>query len=196
MIKNDRQFKYTKNRLNEFRKDLRAIQKKYSFDKSRLRLLSRGYIEHIAQLKAEIADYEKMKTLPLPRKLRANNPAEISQQLVRLRIAKGITQAQLAARMGCKQSDISRMERTDYKGYSYQLLEKVANILGVDLELIFIVLSEKSKESDYTTLTIAQKYYFWAFNKNIKAISDATDSKHGETTIIFKSKSEGGLTYA
>lgn len=192
MIKNDRQYTYTKNKLHEFQKDLKEIQQKYSFDKSKLKLLSQGYIEHIAQLKTEIANYEKIKTLPLPKKLRANTPAEISQQLVRLRVAKGLTQAQLAARMGCRQSDISRMERADYKGYSYQLLEKVANILGVDLELIFIALSEKSKESDYTA-DIAQKYYFWAFNKNIQAISDAT---RGETTMFLKSKSEGGVTYA
>jgi hypothetical protein len=60
MIKNNRQYDYTKRKLQEFEDDLRAIQKEYSGDnKNKLRLLSHGYKEHIAQLKAEIREYKK-----------------------------------------------------------------------------------------------------------------------------------------
>jgi TATA-binding protein-associated factor Taf7 len=59
MIKNDRQLKITKQRLNELKKGLEKIRKKYSSDKNKVALLSQGYVEHIAQLKAEIEEYEK-----------------------------------------------------------------------------------------------------------------------------------------
>ena len=135
MIKNNRQLEYTKKRIREFEKDLAMIRKKYSSEKNKEKLLSQGYKEHIVQMKAEIEQYEKMKEAPLPKVLHAHNPVEISRLLVRLRLARGLTQEQLAARLGCTQSDISRLEREDYVGYTFSTLEKVASILNADLEL-------------------------------------------------------------
>lgn len=138
MIKNDRQYEYAKNKLREFGRGLKAIRKKYSSDKNKVALLSQGYVEHIAQLKAEIEEYEKMKKSPLPKVLRACNPVEISRQLVRLRLARGLTQAGLAARIGCKQADISRLEREEYQGYTISQLEKIAASLDAEIELDLI----------------------------------------------------------
>ena len=138
MIKNDRQYEYTKRKLHEFEEDLKAIRKKYSSDKNKVALLSQGYVEHIAQLKAEIEEYEKIKKSPLPKVLRIHTLNEISRQLVRLRIARGLTQAQLAAQTGCKQADVSRLEREGYQGYSIGQLEKIAAGLNAKLELDLI----------------------------------------------------------
>lgn len=138
MIKNDRQYEYTKKKLHEFEQDLKAIRKKYSPDKNKVALLSQGYVEHIAQLEAEIEEYEKMKNSPLPNVLRIHNLVEISHQLVRLRIARRLTQAQLAARIGCKQADVSRLERDDYQGYTISQLKKIAASLDAEIELDLI----------------------------------------------------------
>ena len=135
MIKNDRQYEYTKKKLCEFETDLKSIHKKYSSDKNKIALLSQGYVEHIAQLKAEVKEYEEIKKSPLPKVLHAHNAFEISRMLVRLRVARGITQAQLAARIGCKQTDISRLEREDYKGYTISQLAKIAKNLNAKMEL-------------------------------------------------------------
>jgi DNA-binding XRE family transcriptional regulator len=139
MIKSDRQLKYTKNKLEEFKADLKEIQKKYSADKDKAALLCQGYKEHVAQLRKEIAEYEFMKEAPLPVFLPARTAEEISRQLVRLRLAKGLTQAQLASRMKCTQSDISRLEREDYDAYSIPLLRRAAKVLEVNLELRFVL---------------------------------------------------------
>ena len=138
MIKNDRQYEYTKKKLHEFEQDLKAIRKKYSPDKNKVALLSQGYVEHIAQLEAEIEEYENMKKSPLPNVLRIHNLVEISHQLVRLRIARRLTQAQLAARIGCKQADVSRLEREDYQGYTISQLKKIAASLDAEIELDLI----------------------------------------------------------
>ncbi len=138
MIKNDRQYEYTKKKLHEFEQDLKAIRKKYSPDKNKVALLSQGYVEHIAQLEAEIEEYEKMKNSPLPNVLRIHNLVEISHQLVRLRIARRLTQAQLATRIGCKQADVSRLEREDYQGYTISQLKKIAASLDAEIELDLI----------------------------------------------------------
>ncbi len=138
MIKNDRQYEYAKRKLCEFEEDLKAIRKKYSSNKNKVGLLSQGYVEHITQLKAEIEEYEKMKKAPLPKILRAHDLDEISHQIVRLRLARGFTQAELASRIGCKQSDISRLEREDYQGYTIGQLKKIAASLNAEIELDLI----------------------------------------------------------
>lgn len=140
MIKNDRQCNYSKKKLQELEEDLKTLRKKYSFDPNKVALLGQGYIEHIAQLNSEIEEYRKMKKEPLPQVLRIHNTDEISHQLVRLRIARKLTQAQLASRIGCKQADVSRLEQEEYQGYTINLLKKIAAGLGAKIELDLIPL--------------------------------------------------------
>ena len=138
MIKNDIQYKYSKRKKIEFLNKIEKLNKEYSKNKKKLSLLSQGYIEHVSQLKTEITEYEKMKNSPLPRILTAKNPNEISKQLVRMRISCGLTQAQLAEQLGCKQSDISRMEREDYISFSIPLLHRIAKFYNTELNVSFI----------------------------------------------------------
>ena len=147
MIKNSRQLKYAKKRLCQLKLDLAVVRKKYSLDKNKVVLLSQGYIEHIAQLKAEIKEYKRMKKTPLPQVLHARDSIEISHQLVRLRIARGLTQKELAARIGCKQADISRLEREDYGGYTISQLKKIATNLDAGIELNLILRKSTSTSS-------------------------------------------------
>ena len=137
MIKNDRQSIITKKKLAGLKEGLKRVQKKYPVKKE-YEFFSKGYILHIKQLQAEIEEYQKMKRSPLPHVLRAHNPIELSHQLVRLRLARGLTQAELAARIGCKQADISRLERDDYQGYTISQLEKIAEGLDAEIELDLI----------------------------------------------------------
>jgi len=138
MIKNKRQLKYTQRRLHKLEKGLEEIRKKYATDKKKANLLSQGYKEHIAQLKSEIAEFESMKKKPLPKMLWIHDLNEVSHQLVRLRIARKLTQAQLAARIECKQSDISRLEREDYSGHTLGQLKKIVTNLNAELGIVLI----------------------------------------------------------
>lgn len=144
MIKNNRQYEYTRRKLKEFEQDLKAIQERYASDKKKLTLLSQGYHEHIVQLKAEMAEYEKMKTAELPKVLRAKIPLEINRLLVWLRIARNLTQAELAVQIGYQQADIARLEREDYQGYTLNQLKKIANCLGARIELN-VILTERQE---------------------------------------------------
>ncbi|MCQ9207583.1 MAG: helix-turn-helix domain-containing protein, partial [Omnitrophica bacterium] len=64
--------------------------------------------------------------------------SEVSRQLVRLRIARKLTQAQLATRVGCKQADISRLEREDYSGHTLGQLKRIVTSLNAQLEIALI----------------------------------------------------------
>ena len=57
----------------------------------------------------------------------------IDKQLRKARIAAGLTQAALAAKVGCTQSAVSMMEAGRGEAMSRESLEKLATILGVAL---------------------------------------------------------------
>lgn len=137
MIRNDRQLTTTKKKLAELKMGLERSRRRYP-SKKEYEFFSKGHKLHIGQLKAEIEEYEKMKKSPLPKVLRAHAPDEISYQIVRLRLARGLTQAQLAARIGCKQADVSRLERENYQGYTIGQLKKIAAGLNAEIELDLI----------------------------------------------------------
>lgn len=59
---------------------------------------------------------------------------EIARQLIKARLEQGITQKELAARIGTRQSNISRIERGQ-QNTSIGLLNKVAKGLGKKLNV-------------------------------------------------------------
>jgi len=62
---------------------------------------------------------------------------DIAQEIVRLRMEKGITQKQLADVCGIQQSNISRLEKGLYNP-SVQLLYKIAEAFGKTIKIDFI----------------------------------------------------------
>jgi len=146
MIKNKRQYEYSKKKLLELEEDLKAIRKKYYIDKNKVALLSQGYIEHIVQFKDEIKGYEDMIKAPFPEVLPIHNLNEINRSIVRLRIARKITQEELAQRVGCKQSDISRLERDDYRGHTIAKLDNI--IAGLGAKIVLNLIPEESVSAE------------------------------------------------
>jgi transcriptional regulator with XRE-family HTH domain len=61
--------------------------------------------------------------------------AEIGQLIYDARTKTGLTQKQLAHRLGTTQSVISRLESADYEGHSLSMLQRIAEALGQKLEL-------------------------------------------------------------
>ena len=60
----------------------------------------------------------------------------IKRQIIKLREEQGISQKELAQKIGTKQSAISRLENDDYNP-SVELLDKVAHALGKKLDIRF-----------------------------------------------------------
>ena len=143
MIKNERQYKYSLNKLNELKSELNKIKEQYKNDEQGLRMFSQGYIEHITQLQDDVYRYEKMKNNPLPKEFIIRSLDEINKYLVWLRLGRNITQTRLAKLIKCKQSDISRFERDNYNRFSLYTLNKIINALGSKIEIRII--NEKSK---------------------------------------------------
>ncbi len=61
---------------------------------------------------------------------------ELKKEIIRLRIEKGLSQKDLAALMGTKQSAISRLENGTYNP-SVEFLNRIAHTLGKELHISF-----------------------------------------------------------
>lgn len=64
--------------------------------------------------------------------------AEIARKLFDLRTKAGLSQRQLAERVGTSASAICRLEDADYEGHSLSLLKRIAEALDRRVELRFV----------------------------------------------------------
>lgn len=63
--------------------------------------------------------------------------ADVGSLIYAARTAAGLTQQQLADRVGMHQSAIARLEDADYDGHSLRTLERIASALGKRIEIAF-----------------------------------------------------------
>src|SRR5438309_1145386 len=71
--------------------------------------------------------------------------ADIAMKVHDARREAGLTQKQLADRIGTKQSVISRIEDADYDGHSLTVLKRIADALGKKLRVEFYADKATSK---------------------------------------------------
>ncbi len=64
--------------------------------------------------------------------------AEIARKIHDLRAAAGLSQRELAQRIGTSASAICRLEDADYDGHSLSLLKRIAEALDKRVEIRFV----------------------------------------------------------
>jgi ribosome-binding protein aMBF1 (putative translation factor) len=78
----------------------------------------------------------KSEMLALLEEERAN--AEIARRIYELRTAAGLSQRELARRVGTTTSVICRLEDADYDGHSVAMLRRIAAALNQRIEIRFV----------------------------------------------------------
>jgi ribosome-binding protein aMBF1 (putative translation factor) len=82
------------------------------------------------QFKEEVESYEKLKQGIFEE---LQNLKGLGHMLVSLRIAQGLSQKELAKRLGIKESQISRDEKNEYHGITLDRANKILEALNVTL---------------------------------------------------------------
>ncbi len=77
---------------------------------------------------------------------KAGEAWDVALQLAALRKESGLSQKELARRVGTSQQQISRLESTSYEGHSLSMLRRVAEVLGAKVH-IDIQLPERPKQA-------------------------------------------------
>ena len=76
----------------------------------------------------------------------AKSNAEVARAIYQMRKRAGLTQGDLAARVGTATSVISRLEDADYEGHSLSMLTRIAAALGRRVRLEFPLMAGNVKQ--------------------------------------------------
>src|SRR5260370_11361547 len=115
MIKNERQYRITKAQVARFRKTLEDFTKRapVGLHPVLFKAQREALASQLDDLQAEAREYEALRSRRR-RVLRLNSFDEFPRGLIRARIAKGLTQKQLAERIGLKEQQVQRYEASEY----------------------------------------------------------------------------------
>ena len=91
-----------------------------------------GLRSQIEELREEIQEYERLKSRRV-RSLELESLEELPLVLTKARIARGLTQAELAKALGIKPQQIQRYEATGYQSASFRRIVEIADVLGVQI---------------------------------------------------------------
>ena len=136
MIKNQRQYGVTKTQAIKLEEAL-TRQSQPSAARKVHPLLRKAQTDalrsQLADLRSEIKQYETLRTGKRT-KLSVTSIDDLSSALIRGRIARGLTQKELAERLGLKEQQIQRYEATNYTTASLARVCEVAKSLGLKLK--------------------------------------------------------------
>ncbi len=132
MIKNERQLRITKARLDEFKEYLSLLVKRKKDSKMpELTAIEENAIRtQIKELEEQIEEYESLwgSHTPIPI---LENFEEIPRALIKARISLGLSQRALAEKMGLKEQQIQRYESVGYKSASLARVAEFVRVLNV-----------------------------------------------------------------
>ena len=86
-----------------------------------------------AQLKEEVESYERLMRGEFDE---LRNFEGLGRLLIALRIARGLSQRELAQRLGVHESQVSRDERNEYHGVTMDRANRILECLGVELRSV------------------------------------------------------------
>src|SRR5271156_4737111 len=128
MIKNDRQYRITKTRADEFEKALLAASSRPAGTSSKAlfhKLQKEAIESQLSDLKTELQEYDLLKSGKI-RTLEIESLSELPEALIRARIARGWTQKKLAQKLGLKEQQVQRYEADDYGSASVERVKSIA----------------------------------------------------------------------
>ena len=135
MIKNERQYRITKAMAARFQNNLTILKQRPDDDGDVHPLIAKAQEEalasQLADLENELLEYESLKAGEFQLdslKVVSDLPAV----LIKARIARGLSQKELAERIGLKEQQIQRYEATDYASANLARIQEVASAFNVD----------------------------------------------------------------
>ena len=135
MIKNERQHRITKAQAERFRatlNELAATPRPKNVHPKLWEAQKAGLKSQLQDLEAELQEYETLKTGG-PKILELDSLEGLPKVLIQARIVAGLTQEDLAARLGVKPQQIQRYEASDYQTASFARLREIARLLRIDV---------------------------------------------------------------
>ena len=135
MIKNERQYRITRTQAERFARTLEGLRDRPEGADGIHPMIAQAQMDavssQLADLEAELREYEAVRDGRF-RMDELNVVADLPALLIKARIAQGLSQRELAERVGLKEQQIQRYEATDYATAKWSRIREVAGALSTE----------------------------------------------------------------
>ena len=133
MSKNERQYRITKAQAERFSQTLDSLRQLSGETEGVHPLITKAREDalrsQLADLEGELREYESLRPGKFPMD-ELSVVTELPTVLIKARIAQGLSQKNLAERLGLQEQQIQRYEATDYASASLTRIKEVVSALG------------------------------------------------------------------
>ena len=128
MIQNERQYRVTKTSLERFEAALERVEAAKGLHPVQRKAQLGAISSELETLRADLAAFEALRSSVEPQ-IDLEAVLALPENLIRARIAAGLTHKDLATRLGLKEQQIQRYEATGYKTASLERVMRVAEAI-------------------------------------------------------------------
>jgi transcriptional regulator with XRE-family HTH domain len=150
MITNERQLQISKAQAERFRQSLASLEKGELEGIDLDPVMKKAQIDAVRgqldTLLSEIGEYEELRSGRTPT-IELDSLAELPDGLIRARIAAGLTQKELATRLGLREQQIQRYEASKYEGATFSRIVDVADAIGLKVRKRLEIMKTQSAEA-------------------------------------------------
>jgi len=134
MIKNERQFRITKAQAEKFERTIGGLMANpaRNLHPALRKAEFEGLKSQLEDLKRELQEYQSLRS-GKRRMIALDSIEDLPKTLIQARIAAGLSQEELARKLGLKPQQVQRYEATNYQSSSLQRVNQIVRVLGVRL---------------------------------------------------------------
>ena len=132
MIKSDAQRERTATQIEGFRQALAKVRDGKPAKRSAA--IRGSYESMIRQLEDELGEYDRLKSGEVAL-LHVERLDQIAPFITRIRIAKRVSQTELARRLGVSKQVISRYEESEYQTVAISRLQEIFDAIGIKADV-------------------------------------------------------------
>jgi HTH-type transcriptional regulator / antitoxin HigA len=200
MITNDRQYKIAKTQIENFQQSLDSLALTSSTAKNihpKLIEVQKNAIEsQLNDLLSEAKEYEDLKAGKIAI-TEVNSLKDLPLALIKARIANGLTQAELAEKVGVKMQQIQRYEAEKYDSASVKTLLKIAEHLNININAeVQIKTVEAPSNLDISNYPFKQMYQRKWFGNFSGSYNDAVIDSKNLIERFFETAGFSNLQYS
>jgi transcriptional regulator with XRE-family HTH domain len=155
MIKNERQYRITKTQAEKFQLALRELPSRSAGDPLMRELETNALSSQLEELQDEMREFDELRSGQRS-VITVDSFDELPRALVQARIAAGLSQKELADRLGLKEQQVQRYEATDYQTASLARLRQVVKAIGINVrEEVFVPVQPLNALTFFSRLALA-----------------------------------------
>jgi ribosome-binding protein aMBF1 (putative translation factor) len=136
MIQNEHQYKVTKSEIDKLQLTIDKLLEQQNIPPSQLAGIQNSFQTQIDRMQMEIQAYDDLKAGRV--EITMSSIEDLPKVLIQKRIGLGMTQKELAAKLGIKEQMVQRYEASGYESIGFQRLTEVWNALSVSIPMMTV----------------------------------------------------------